>query len=641
MQEKQISMIKYIFKNSKPIPCSQLASFLNVSTRTVINYVNDINSLYSEPAIISTPRGYIIDRAKASALLDKVNSIPDGYRERSFYICKQLLLGSTKQLDVFELSEEMCISYSLLKNDLQKMNQSFAYLNVKFITKNNNLSVSGTEKDKRKLMNHLLTQAQEANILDISTLKQYFQSDMVETVQILLDDAYQKNGYYLNDFSKVNMLLHILIMVIRIRNGNSIQIDIVPDFSISSGTDRDYTLADCLCQELKDRFHIEISPADKFQLYFLIKSNSTILEAKTDESLTQYVGSQLLEQVRGIVSNTEQQFCIRLDSSEFLVRFTLHISCMRVRNLNHIQIVNPLKTSLRNSSPFLYDIAIYMVQQLRSEQIIKGDVSEDEISFIVLHIGAEIEQQNVSDNTISCILMIPEYLNIGQTIAKKILRRFSDQITIKQTVTLDNPMLDNTCDMVISVVDNMNACRGQYVYVSPFLTSADYAAISNALDQFQTERSLEYLRKNFDYYFSPGNFIINSSKKMERDMAIDLLCDRMIQNQFVTSEYKANVLDRENAASTAYFDFAIPHSVCMEASVNTIGVLIAPNGIQWNDHTVYVVFMMAISPDSLNDFQTLYHILAQLLTETDIIQSVRGSESFNEFKKLILNPAPY
>lgn len=641
MQEKQISMIRNISKSLKPVSCKQLASYLNVSTRTVINYINDINSRYPNPVILTTPNGYVIDRAKTAGLLDKLSLIPDGYRERSFYICKQLLLGSMKQLDAFDLSDEICISYSLLKNDLQKMNQSFAYLNVKFIIKNNSVSISGSEQDKRKLMNHILTQAQEAHLLDLVTLKQYFPQEMVDTLQMILDEVYQKTGYYLNDFSKRNMLLHILIMVIRIIHGNIIHTDAEHNLSIHTASDADRKLADILCDELNKRLGIMIDSADKLQLYFLIKSNSTLLEAKTEESLTEYIGSKLLEQVKEIVYDTEQRFCIRLDSSEFFVRLALHVSCMQVRSLNHIQIVNPLKTSLRNSSPFLYDIAIYMVSQLCSNEIVRDFISEDEISFLVLHIGAEIERQNVTDSTISCVLMIPEYLNMGQTIARKIMLRFSDQITIRQTVTLDDMIPTAPCDLVISVIDKNNVSSGQSVYISPFLTAADYAAISNAIDKVEMQKSLEYLARNFGYYFSADNFIIDHSKKMVRDTAIDTLCNILIDNQFVTSEYKTNVLKREDAASTAYFDFAIPHSICPEAAINTIGVLVAPGGIQWNEHQVYVVFMMAIAPDSLNDFQTLYRILAQILTDTSVIKSIRNCKSFHEFKTLILNPGLY
>ena len=119
----------------------------------------------------------------------------------------------------------------------------------------------------------------------------------------------------------------------------------------------------------------------------------------------------------------------------------------------------------------------------------------------MLHIGAEIERQNVTDSTISCVLMIPEYLNMGQTIARKIMRRFSDQITIKQTITLEEPKPDASCDLAISVIDKNNTSGGQCVYISPFLTSADYAGISNAIDKVQIQKSLEYLHRNFDFLF--------------------------------------------------------------------------------------------------------------------------------------------
>lgn len=44
-------------------------------------------------------------------------------------------------------------------------------------------------------------------------------------------------------------------------------------------------------------------------------------------------------------------------------------------------------------------------------------------------------------------------------------------------------------------------------------------------------------------------------------------------------QYWRKVLEREQAVSTGYTGFAIPHSVSFEASSNGICVAIAPNGI--------------------------------------------------------------
>lgn len=641
MQEKQIKMIRILSMSSKPVAGKKLSLALDVSTRTVINYINSINQQYGDAVIVSTTGGYVIDQQKAHTLLTRINAIPDGYRKRSFYICKKLLLDSDKQIDAFDLCEELCISYSLLKNDIQKMNQAYAYLNIKFITRNNVFFVSGNEADKRKLMNHVLQQAQEANIINISALKQYFDEDDVNRVLALLEDIHIKNSYYVNDFSKMNMMLHILTMVKRIKGGNAIPYDKTADVSITQLSNNDYRLTKQICYELCSAFSIELSSADQLQIYLLIRSNSSLCVPETEETLSAYVGQDFFETMKEIITETEQKFCIKLVSNEFCMRFSLHIRNLYERSKNGTQITNPLKTTLRGSSPFLYDIAIFIVQQLCAKELLQCFIAEDEISFIVLHLGAEIERQNITDHSINCVLIVPEYLNIAQMIARKLLCRFGDQMTICQTITLKDKQPEQTYDLSISVVDKTPGDEMQTVYVSPFLSGSDFTAISNALDYIQTQKALEYLMKNFDFYFCKENFVIDSSEGLQRDEIVHRLCDLLEKNEYVNSEYKDNVFKRENAASTAYFDFAIPHSVSMEASSNAVGVMIAENGIYWNDRLVYVVFLMAISPDSLADFQLLYNILAQILTDTPVIKELRESTDFEEFKRLILNSNLY
>lgn len=62
---------------------------------------------------------------------------------------------------------------------------------------------------------------------------------------------------------------------------------------------------------------------------------------------------------------------------------------------------------------------------------------------------------------------------------------------------------------------------------------------------------------------------------------------------YVGEQYWRKVLEREQAVSTGYTGFAIPHSVSFEASSNGICVAIAPGGIDWAGKQVYVVFLMA------------------------------------------------
>lgn len=635
MQEKQLKLIRILLKSNRPVTSKQLASMLEISSRTVINYINSLNVTYETPVITATQEGYSIDRENAQKLLNTVSKIPDGYKERAFFICKRLLLEQDKSADAFDLSDEMYISYSLLKSDLTKMNQAFAYLNVKFVTKNNIVQIVGNEKDKRKLMNHVLHEIQETNIFDISTLKKYFPVETVDTSLEVLEKVHQQYGYYLNDFAKLNILLHIVTMVCRIYGGNFMQQDVTKENNFTPPNDNEYELAQKIQLELENKFNIKMQTEDSVQLYLMMKSCSTITERESEKVISHYVGEEYLEQIKKIIATTEEAYCIRLNTNDFFMRFALHINSLLVRSETDMRLENPMKDTLRNSLPFLYDVAIFIIMQLQNVSLLRKSLSEDEIAFIVLHLGAEIERQNESENAIKCALLIPNYLDVSQTIAQKLLYRFGDRIMLTQISSLEKSSTQHSFDLIISTFDKSLDTSDECVYVSPFLSTTDYIAIDNAIDRVQLKKSQNYLKSNFDYYFSEENFLVRNA--LGRDDAINTLCDLLIKNNYVNDEFRANVFKREKAISTAYPDFAIPHSVSADANVNTIAVLVSEDGIKWDEHTVYVVFLMAISPDSLNIFQELYQILAQILMDTSVVKSMRACKSFDDLKKILLN----
>ena len=637
MQEKQIQMVRQLAKSNRPVPGKQLADQLGVSVRTVINYINDINAMNPQPVILSRPGGYIISRQDANGLLQQINSIPDGYRERAVYLCKRLLLDHGNSVNIFDLCQELYISYSLLKSDLRKMNQSYAYLNVRFRTRNNDVQIAGSERDKRKLMNHIIQQ-ENSDLPNLSTLKNYFSQETVDSVLSLLERAYRDNGFYLNDFAKMNLMLHILTLISRITSGNDMkQEDIEDIFQTELLEKSEGSLAHQVKEGVEQICRVQIGPADAMQIYFLIKANSTPNENSMGEDLSSFIGIDLLRQIQQIIISAEQAYCVRLNSNDFLVRLALHIKNMILRSASGQTVTNPMKASLHTSSPFLYDIAIFIVNQLLYRQLINNYPPEDEISFIVLHIGAEIERQNVTENTVKCALIAPDYLDVGKSLTQKLMQRFGDEMTITHTLVLTDDLSQLHQDLIISTVDHAVGSHQASVHISPFLTKQDYDAVQNAIERVQNQKELEYLAQNFEFYFSAENFLFQAQSST-REQTIRDLCSRMYKNGYVGEQYWHKVLQREQAVSTGYNGFAIPHSVSFEASSNGICVAISPDGIEWAGKQVYVVFLMAISPDSLNDFQALYRVLAQILSDSAVIQQIRSCKNFKEFQKIMLNP---
>ena len=127
MKKKQSELIKYLSENNKPVNSKELAHALNISSRSIKNYVHEINELYGKNIILSSRSGYELNpTSNYSLLLSKEDTaIPQTLEERSFYIIKQLILNHSKEIEIFDLCDYLCVSYSTIKSIISKMKNLF------------------------------------------------------------------------------------------------------------------------------------------------------------------------------------------------------------------------------------------------------------------------------------------------------------------------------------------------------------------------------------------------------------------------------------------------------------------------------------------------------------------------------------
>ena len=639
MQEKQRQLIHLLKQYNKPISGSLLARQLHVSTRTIQNYVRTINAGEKLPVIQSSPEGYLLDRDAARTLLSRLpEELPQTYKERSAYIIERFLIDNCPSLNFYDLCDELSISYSLLKNDIQKMNTSYAYLHIRFYCRSNELLLQGKERDIRRLLNHMIQETKQKDFVDIDVLKDYFPEENVQKIFSIITGAYQDASCHLNDFAASNLLLHLLIMVSRLNYGEKLSGSSsfpspapVPNDSVSQ-------IAQAVRQHIEEEFSVSIGAEDFLQLGLLIRSSFTSLSETSLEQLESALGAHFLRAIQNIIQEVERKYLLMLSTDHFITTFSLHLKNLTLRVQNHNQITNPIKDDLRESSPFLYDVAICIIQLMKKKGLVQGTISEDEISFVVLHLYAEIERQTENEKYLRCLILVPDYLNAAEQLSQKLLARFSDQITLTSVSAMEALPSPSHYDFLVTTLNGPFSTPREVVHISPVMTPRDYLAVSKAIERAQNRRSFDYLTENFSYYFSEKNFLVNTKTAQSGEKVISELSRLLQQNGYVDSDFARRVMLREAAVSTAYRGFAIPHAADMNASCNVIAVMISQKGIQWNGHTVHIVFLMAISPDMLIDFQMFYQTLALLLTETSIIDSLQNCANFEQFKKVLLDP---
>lgn len=628
MRRKQEELINYLYTHNEKVTANILSKALNLSIRTIKSYIAELNMNY--PSLISSSnRGYVIDKVKANSLLQYKDDIPQDYESRCIYIIKKTLLEKQDYIDIFDLCEELFISYSTLKKDIYKMNTSFANFKITFSSENNKLHVGGSEQNKRKLISHVMSEEVSGNFLNLTLLQESFPDYDLDDACTLIKDICKQHHYYLNDFSCVNFILHVTIMVSRINHGNHI---INNNELIQVTNKNDEKIAKELCLALEQVFNVSFNSSEILEIYILFKNNANYINDE-NENVSLLVSDEIIQITKNIIKNVDEHFFINLDSDNFITPFMLHLKNLKNRLIKNNLLKNPMLDSIKISCPTIYDISTFIAYQLTLS--FHENVNEDEIAFIALHVGTEIERQKKEETKVSCLLLCPEYLNITSTLHKKIMMDFGDQLTIQKSISFENEILGNNFDLLITTVPVLESTNYFTVLLPPFPMSYEKNKILDAIIRIENTKKSQILTNNLNFYFNEKLFY-SMNEDISKSAVINELAERMINLGYVEENFKEEIWKRETASSTAFMNIAIPHPMKMSAYKTSIGVVISHKGIDWgNQHFVNVVFMIAFNKIDNKHFHALYESLV-LFNEPIVISEIKKCKNFNDFKDIVI-----
>ena len=629
MRRKQEELINYLYTHNEKVTANILSKALNLSIRTIKSYIAELNMNY--PSLISSSnRGYVIDKVKANSLLQYKDDIPQDYESRCIYIIKKTLLEKQDYIDIFDLCEELFISYSTLKKDIYKMNTSFANFKITFSSENNKLHVGGSEQNKRKLISHVMSEEVSGNFLNLTLLQESFPDYDLDDACTLIKDICKQHHYYLNDFSCVNFILHVTIMVSRINHSNHI---INNNELIQVTNKNDEKIAKELCLALEQVFNVSFNSSEILEIYILFKNNANYINDE-NENVSLLVSDEIIQITKNIIKNVDEHFFINLDSDNFITPFMLHLKNLKNRLIKNNLLKNPMLDSIKISCPTIYDISTFIAYQLTLS--FHENVNEDEIAFIALHVGTEIERQKKEETKVSCLLLCPEYLNITSTLHKKIMMDFGDQLTIQKSISFENEILGNNFDLLITTVPVLESTNYFTVLLPPFPMSYEKNKILDAIIRIENTKKSQILTNNLNFYFNEKLFY-SMNEDISKSAVINELAERMINLGYVEENFKEEIWKRETASSTAFMNIAIPHPMKMSAYKTSIGVVISHKGIDWgNQHFVNVVFMIAFNKIDNKHFHALYESLVLLFNEPIVISEIKKCKNFNDFKDIVI-----
>ncbi|MDX5655193.1 BglG family transcription antiterminator [Clostridioides difficile] len=611
------------------IDSSTLANYLNVSTRSIRKYVNEINS--NGAFILSSKKGYKVNlNTNCQTKIDSSENIsPDN---RLNLILKELIVNSNG-INIFDLSEELFVSPATIEGDIVKANKFRGSYNLKIKQSKFLLKLVGNESAKRKLMSSIIFKETGSDFLSLFDVQKIYQEYNLTKLKENIIYILKKYNLFINEYAINNILLHLMITIDRIKKNNYIDSVEVVNY-IDNNVD--INIAKDISNFLESEYNITLTSAELYYLVFQLTNKTTVLNYNQmdTKSLSNYIDEHFVKLTKKIIKNVYDLYLIDLSDEEFVVKFTLHVKNLISRAKNNQVLRNQIPQKLKDSYPLIYDISVYICNQIQTLENV--DIDEDEISYISLHVGSFFDRQKLLEDKVLCALITPNYYDLQFKIVRDLEKRFNESIEIIQIFSdTHNLDFDNKVDMVITTLPINDRCPIPFVYVNPYLNRKDYDNIQSKFIQIKDRKNILTVQNHLEMYFSESLFMKNIYLDSAKDY-IRFMGNILYENKYVKPNYIDDVLIREKMSSTAFNNnVAIPHSMKMDALKTGVCLIVNDKPVKWGEEKVQIIAMIPINEKEKEKFNYIFESFIEILSEWNNVKELTKADNYSSFMNRI------
>lgn len=622
LNEKQKDLLTFLEKHKDSwITSKELAAYCECTTRTIRNRVASINAELPGKITASTYGYRLNTEIKAIGEQPLRN-------DRKSRILLELLKKSADGIDIYELADNLFISESTLKADIQQMKKEFTAKNIQIIFEKDTVKLVGTERAKRRYMISLLYD--ESNLQEKlkASIQQMIGYISLAALQEMIRTVFAGHEIRINQYTLNNIVLHYAISIERIRQGHIIkkQTD-NQDFQ----TKREYELAKEIADKLAEEYAIDFSEGELEQLalLFIGIQNETSANSK-NKQLKEVVDEKIITALHDVLKQVKKTYLIELgDDQEFFNKLAIHVQSLYHRSKYDTFARNSSLLDLKTAYPLIYDISVYISSLIQEKLAIW--FNEDEISFIALHIGSFLGTQKNSIEQASLLLVANDYHDLSENIVAKLENTFGEQIFIK--TANEAAIKAQSYDMLLTTDHSIAERYERAIFIQPLLHQNDLRKIEKRIYQIKEQKQKVKMHQYIDQfipaelYFNQVDLAAATPKAIRKQIN-----QRLLHNGYVGEDFLQSVEKRESMSSTGFpSGIAIPHAIEISAVKSSVAVMTLQEPVMWEAYPVKLIAFVTISKDESKVFNDFFERFIEIVSDAVNTKQLSTSSSYAEF----------
>lgn len=642
MNARQIFLLEYLLKQHEYLSANQLSEKYGVSTKTVYQDIDKLNTFLEEgqlsSRIVKVPRKGIKlsadeERKKVHSLLlenkheSGVQDYSPEYRESE--LIKRLFINQ-EELDIYDFAEEMYVTESTVHRDIDKLEKNLGQFNLKIRIKHDQLFVDGDEWNIRKALQSYITQNRLLSREE--KLERFFSKVDIDICRDAISRLSQKYHHQFSEEYSCLLLVECLVFKKRTEHNNCLTertSNLINDLNHLEV----YFFSGELLESVINKSFSEISPYEIEAIaYSLLAYGFSIQSADYIQNIKHQVNELIIK-----VSNL-----LSLDLSKdnhLKLMLSNHISKMIFRLRNQIYITNPALEEIKKQYSSLFNVIWIAIRGLSKYYEI--NIPNEELAFIVIHFQLAIEK---IVKPLNVVVICQNGIATSELIMSKLHKIFDSDAKITNINARELDFYDlSNIDLIISTIA-LPEVTVPVIEVSPILTKGEIESIRSFYSEHMTDNytlmrtSLDGRKFNLESLQTliKKPSLIRETVKSKKECLEKMIRECDTSNR-KNKEFKDSILERETLGSTSvYTGVALPHCDPRFVEQSELIIMTLDKPINWGKNNVKLIILIAVAENDIPIFKDSLIALYSVIENQELMNELVLIENGDEIKNRLL-----
>lgn len=637
LNSRYFTILQELLAAKSPITSDFLAKKLQVSSRTVRNDIKELDTILSlNGARITSVRGtgYQLTIHKdgefrtflQAQLQANFGFIPGTSEERISYLLRRLLV-TEEFVKLDDLAEELYVSKSTIQNDVRDVKRVLHKFDLRIEARPNyGIRIRGNELKLRYCMSEYLFTSIRDPIRERLTILNKEEMKIIRA--IILDEI--KDQIHLSDIGLNNLLIHIAIACVRIRNKNYVSIlsQELKDIMLEP----EYEVAANIVKHLEESLQVRFPPDEIAYITIHFLGNKVISQPnllKNIEDYHSYIDHHILELSTNILEAIERKLQLGINhDQELILGICLHLKPAIHRHVHGMNMRNPLLEDIKVNYPIAFEAGIIASMVIREELGI--DINENEIGYLALHIGAAIERVRINHSVKRCIIICASGVGSASLLTYKLKAEFGPKLDIVGTTEYYNlkDISFSTIDFIISTIPIHESLPVPVFEVNVLFGKKDFEKIDKIF-HVNSNQTLDFTREEL---------VFLRQDMASKEEVLHFLVDKLQSLRLVDESFLQAVKEREAISPTCYGNLvAIPHPITPKTDSTFWAICTLRKPIDWGGKKVQFICLLCVEKETNQDLKHMYDLLIKLVDNSNHIHKLLKCKTYEEFVKTFLS----